>query len=145
MFAGFTPTDHLMFWGFFLVFGLCIAAFVFLVVISAKGAGDFGKGLGRFLAQIQSKEKEEPKTPEKLEPLINAPNNRDFIIEALKLRKETIKMYGKDPMCPQNPTDEEQLAADRLAASLECLVNKYPDPEDFNKALIKFNKKENLK
>lgn len=82
---------------------------------------------------------EESETPKELKPLIKPQTNRDFTIEMLKLRKKTLKEIGYDPMCPENATEEERIAADRLAATLECLVNKYPDPDEFDKALSKIN------
>ena len=84
-------------------------------------------------------------TPKKLKPLVKAKTNRDFVIKMLKLRKETIDKCGYDPTCPKNATEEEQLIAEELADTLEYLVNKYPDPDEFDKAFTKFlnNNKEN--
>ena len=73
--------------------------------------------------------------PEELKPMINALTNRDFVIEMLRLRKETIEKDGYDPMCPPYATKAEQLAAEKVATALERLVNEYPDPDEFNKAL----------
>ena len=149
----FANSDHVIFLGFFFIVFLCIAAWVFLVVVSDKGCGDFGRGFGMLLEQLtrnwpdacKKKEKKEPKIPEKLKPMLNASTNRDFVIEMLKLRKETIERDGYDPMCPENATEEDKLAAAKLAASLEYLVNKYQDPNEFNKAFSKKinNNKEN--
>jgi hypothetical protein len=131
MFTGFTAGDHLMFWGFFIVFGLMIAFTIFCVVLCDKGYGDLGRGFRMFLEKFH---KEEPETPKALKQLISSPTNRDFVIEMLKLRKETIKKYGYDPFCSLETADEI-VAAEKVAAALECLVNKYPDPDGFNRAL----------
>ena len=80
------------------------------------------------------KPKGKPNIPKSLEPMLNAPNNRDFVIEMLKLRKETFKKYGYDPFCSVETADEI-VAAEKVAAALEFLVNKYPDPDGFNRAL----------
>lgn len=121
-----------------------VAAFIAIYAISNLSPYyDFGDGLGKLLGKLS---KDEPKTPKELKPLIKPQTNRDFTIEMLKLRKKTLKEIGYDPMCPVNATEEERIAADKLAATLEYLVNEYTDPDEFDKALTKFNNnKENSK
>lgn len=96
----------------------------------------FVMGVGGFDWSVlfEGHTREKPRVPKSLEPMLNAPNNRDFVIEMLKLRKETLKKYGYDPFCSVETADEI-VAAEKVANALEFLVNKYPDPDGFNRAL----------